>query len=1680
MADSTLSFVSTSTFRNSLMAKNLAPYSVPGAFSPPAGNINYETNLSNLNVVNSPDELIANDPFAQQLYPLNQYGPPGGYDININYNNVAQQTNPNQGEYDINDADIDLVNEFYIDAAFIENIYGPEGGFNDLYVVDSIQNNNRIYLPYWDPPTFSPSTYTPYEILFSDNPVGDNGSLSQDSFIAKIGAQTLRSLFRDRINAEIYQNTVGLVNLESLSDPFEASLILTGQEPLIYRNWRITVPENPLLAAADFLTRIGGAYFPVSPIPGDYFQENELNGGSSTQISNALNVVNQLTGGWLGPILNKTRNPSEIFLANTGNGQRSALFANINYNRYKPGYNSFGGLLGIAQAAANLFVDLINPDNGSLNGGYYVGSRNAEPSTIDSPPNQLPVDPYGRQIQTPVYGPTELSKVYEGNEDSLRFGLAGKSFSNGGGIDGQFVWVSPKYKDAAGYKATVGGGVGSADNEFNLISGQYLENESTNLTLKEGSILDDTQRIIDSADNVSGIARLKHVGNAMNQVSKVFNDGYREITKGSRVVSYVDNTTGAEAGIEYCRVFTKDTPYYTYADLQKTDGITTSGRRFVNSVFDNTYNLNIAPLRNPGSTNILPNAKGDLHAKKYMFSIENLAWRTSSRPGFTYDDLPICEKGPNGGRVMWFPPYDIKFSDSSSSSFNSTTFLGRPEPIYTYKETSRSGTLSWKIIVDHPSVMNTIVEKQLKGVPQERIDSIIDSFFAGCVKFDIYELAKKFNTIPISQLYTYQEILNNPRLTEEELININKEIPKAPTVIGPQDGTTGVQNNVSGKALTNDETAKEFEKKYLELGFYFFNDIPDPNTRRETSTVPFDVTYRNYSAATFVQQMEDTANATFPENSNFCKKNTEYCSRAVKVKEFFTNVIQNNFNQIAVNESNFIVDAYNILKEKKGTITISMLGSASAPADPTYNVSLSKRRIDSVKKFFKNYKIGDATLGPYLDDGTFKIVSQTGRGENIVIPKGDLGTGFEVNCTKNITGGTGTVTSNSQIYSVNAMACRRVKIASIDVIPTPDPEPIVDIVKKPEVIPPPNVETIPVPKPKPTVDVIKKLKEGISKQILRSLFSECDYFDIIKEEVPMLYNTFKEKIRYFNPAFHSTTPEGLNARLTFLNQCVRPGETIPTIGTDGQPKYNDAVNTSFGAPPILVLRIGDFYHTKIVPDGVSFTYEPLTFDLNPEGIGIQPMIVNVSMNFKIIGGMGLAKPVEQLQNALSFNYYANTEIYDERAVPTEDTSALDKQVVDAILAGQVPATLNDVPNQQSNDAGNTIGDIITNIPVASGQTGEITYQRLMDQLITDTRGYIQLVTNKMETLNNAYNFGIIQMLSINRKFNQWDINTPVEIIELYGKATGWEDEIKYQFDKAKENISLLNNPLMIELTNSFGTDVNSTPLREVIQNMKDYLDSLSQTYNNDIAMAIQEMVEFQQNYVYLLRKINLISTATDGKILENNQPRVYNISGTSGVSKSSVYADGTVPLDTFEELKSDYNRLEYTLMDSKDGFNSIIGADGYFFAFSNVYSRKDNGCFFYVTDDKKISTIPDLNFFLLMARVITDKNKRDEFINFVIKGSIANYNSPVSLRNKFEKAVDNLEKIYSKELEAEKNKFNQFKNSSKFKNLTDGITDIMYSTGKLRKFDYTTVPGPNNETQKQNIIDLYRNKIIFN
>jgi outer membrane protein OmpA-like peptidoglycan-associated protein len=1601
MPTSPLSFASTSSFRNALMAKNLSEYTVVGVYTPPTGPINYETVLGDSNVIDSPNDLNILSP--NNFYTLNDYGPLGGYSVTIDFNGAPYPSTPNQGPY---------------------------------------------------PDSFLPSSYSPYSILLSTNPNGSNGSLSQDSFIAKLGAQTLKGYLQERINLEIYQSTVGAVNLSSLQDPFEASLLATGQQPLIYRNWKITVPENPLTAAVDFATRLTGSYWPVSFIPGDYFLENENNSLPTSQTSAALGTINQLTGGLLGPVLNLRRNPSQIFLANTGNGQKSALFANLYYNKYGPEYNSsFTGLLGVAQGLVNLVSNIVDA-NGTVRSSYYVGSPKSEPGDITSPANQIPVDERGRQIPTDVYGPSELGKLYEGNINNIQFGLGSGASSNPGGIDGQFVWVSPKYKKNAGFKATVGGGAGSKDDEFNLISSKYQSNESTNLKLKEGSILDDTQKLVDSADNVQGPTRLQHVGNAMNQVSKVFHDGYKEITKGSQVVSYKDNTTGAEAGIEYCRVFTKDTPYYTFADLQKTDGITTSGRRFNYSILDNTYNLNIAPMKNPGSTNIVGgsgwNDSGG-YVKKYMFSIENLAWRTSSRPGFRYEDLPICERGPNGGRVMWFPPYDVKFSDQSSANWNPTNFIGRPEPIYTYKDTSRSGSLTWKIIVDNPSVMNILVDKQLKGAADGRVDSILNSFFAGCVKFDLYTLAAKYNQIPISELEQIQEALNNPRLTPEELAGLKKSVPADNNVVGGGGGSTDGNSDQT----TEDPSLAAFKSNYNDFAFYFDNDIPKTNTSN------FESLYNTYVSDSNIKKYNDTSSSIFITGDKQANTNQMF------------DIIKSNYKKIAddTSESNFILDAYKLLKENKvESITITMAGSASAVASIDYNKALSQRRINSVREFLKTKEIGGVSLKEFMQPGKEKIlVKESPQGEQTkVTPKGDGGATFdEVNCTDNDDiknaqkDKTGKTTKDSQVYSLNAMACRRVSINDIILIPK---APTTTTTTTAAPINNNNNGTINVspPKPQPTVDVSKKLKEGLSKKVLRRLLSECDYFEMVKENDPMIYNTFKEKIKFFNPAFHSMTPEGLNSRLTFLNQCVRPGETIPVIDNDGNPKYNDSLNTSFGTPPVLILRIGDFFNTKIIPNNVSFSYEML--DLNPEGIGVQPMIVEVQMSFNIIGGMGLKEPVDQLQNALSFNYYANTEIYDERATYT-DTSfeALDKQVFDAIVANSGTNKPVQNSNQQKNSGGSTIGEITKETPITNGATGYTVYQKVMDKLVDTSKTYFENITNQLEKIVIQYNYGILQLMNNKREYYKGKVGETDT--EIYGKPQITDTDTI--FKDVITGIESGANSIITKLTDE---NIGNNEVTIVKQNMVQYVKNMQSDFNSGLTLIINDITSQENDLLLLVRQLNLVSNdKTDGKIEDGLTPKIYNLTGSTESGDVSALSQTItpVPTNTYDELKYDYKKVNKGL----DDFIKVLKTD-FKYKDHTIISTFELGSGEQFKPFKLKQDV-DQSFFMIMARIFTDTNKFNQFRDYVISPQIK---SNKKLTKNFDKACEELIKDYGKELEEEIKLFDKFKKSDTYKKYTTGIEKILYPKGKVRRFYFSTVKDESTQaTQEQTLKNIYGN-----
>ena len=167
---------------------------------------------------------------------------------------------------------------------------------------------------------------------------------------------------------------------------------------------------------------------------------------------------------------------------------------------------------------------------------------------------------------------------------------------------------------------------------------------------------------------------------------------------------------------------------------------------------------------------------------------------------------------------MWFPPYGLTFNESVSANWKSTDFLGRPEPVYTYTNTQRTGSLTWKIVVDHPSVLNVIVNKVLSNeTNKNRINSILESFFAGCRKYDLYELAKKYYTVAPGELNELQQIINSGDLSKEQLGFIRDSVAT---------GKDNSGNQATLVAEPSQNTPSDDLKQFQNFSLYFPNNDP--------------------------------------------------------------------------------------------------------------------------------------------------------------------------------------------------------------------------------------------------------------------------------------------------------------------------------------------------------------------------------------------------------------------------------------------------------------------------------------------------------------------------------------------------------------------------------------------------------------------------------------------------------------------------------------------------------------------------------------------------------------------------------------------------------------------------------------------------------------------------------------
>ena len=942
--------------------------------------------------------------------------------------------------------------------------------------------------------------------------LGATGAFN-DTKLGMIGGQQLALALANNAAFNVQQDILGSLNVQDNV----LALVKGGPLPGLRPNYQITVPSSTGGKIADYTEKVLGFTIPRSYLTdaGSIFSSE--NQAGNIQRANSM-------------------------LENTGKGQRQSLTTNM-----------FANINGTG--------DYDNPNPTPFRSGYAPGYAKGEEKPDLTPPNiyafyddktkgtvlNLMVSLTGASnlIPTISYDRSNLIKEYGFEAPSDK------------------TFIGHRYISSYDYRKVndVGFSWGSRDGK--TVNGDIDDNYEP-LDGDKKSLLVKTQKLFNSKGMLNIVTRKGDMNKFSSQIETASGGGFSKgsgvLTKDVYAGNYQVSAKFDTAENTYCRSWTTLDRYDKVSNLIRNSGLTEFSNilpyrfQYENSTLESAGFVKIAPYVDEFENADAYSSVIEANPKNYMFSIENLAWNENLA-----NLLPV-EQGPGDlttgtrGRIMWFPPYDIQFSESTSVNWESTNFIGRGEPVYTYNNTERSGNLSFKIIVDHSSYVNAFGDSAIYAD-----DNYVASFFAGCVDPD----SKVGKRLTVSQKSAGVKASNETTSKKS---------------IQPITGLNEMKFNIY---FPNDwANVSETLSRGYENGL---------KNNSATPTAPVDnLNGEGYGIRSYNGQV------TRPRDSSGNPINTAPFKPYNDNYNYGLNAIKRKINGVEYDgiASDAISTGYNtalseFLEKTCKECVVNVSSYASPQGYTGDNKTLASSRAESTVEYLKN----NLTI-TNKDRIKFVTKSQaiTSSGCN------KFGNTDTENCKKD-----------------------RFSVVTFDTDPNLLPK---DVIEAPVVV-------------KKASDA-QKLNVTVTNQ----LYDESRYFNRIKNSDPLVFDAFKEKIKYFHPAFHSMTPEGLNSRLTFLQQCTRQGPTLEKVDTQ---------NLAFGRAPVCILRIGDFYHTKIVIDNLSVDYEPLVWDLNPEGIGVQPMIANVTLSFKFVGGSSLKGPIDMLQNALSFNYYANTHVYDPRA-----------------------------------------------------------------------------------------------------------------------------------------------------------------------------------------------------------------------------------------------------------------------------------------------------------------------------------------------------------------------------------------------------------------------------------------------
>lgn len=637
------------------------------------------------------------------------------------------------------------------------------------------------------------------------------------------------------------------------------------------------------------------------------------------------------------------------------------------------------------------------------------------------------------------------------------------------------------------------------------------------------------------------------------------------------------------------------------------------------------------------------------------------------------------QRGPNGGRIMWFPPYNLKFSEQVHADWNANEFIGRGEKIYSYVNSERTGTLSFTVLVDHPSIINEWTRGGKMGKTANKVsplskDEMILRYFAGCDSLEFNpreEYDVPFTTITedttkiVDEAKEVQDGTDTvPKMVKKEVQNDEGDITFYSVFYYPNNYAAEDFNKGTKPGGPTEALSYLFEKGLRSNGSSGYELGQGGSGMTYNGTYYYKGKDKNGNTKEWYYPVDNRVNNEVLTNKDRYKDMNDFGLNASFYGSFWSDIPESGVKEY-LNQGNSLSDSEN-LKAAKAIVNASdKENKYFIPAQNFYkNLKTVITKFDEETNKSYKYQIdiqGFASAHGYvpsnkiLAENRAKVIEDWIKGLNIF----DFGTNGNATISHN---GNGQVQStNTETESDFKPKAARAAVVTFKLIPSKTK---IEEVQENEEIPHYEEKIFESTENKSSYREIYDTSKSDDYEN-DTYDNEYTYFKQINENDDMVKRYISDKVDYFDPAFHSITPEGFNARLTFLQQCVRQGPTISASDLGMGSAYG-AGNLSFGRAPFCVLRIGDFFNTKICIQSINIEYDNgggVQWDLNPEGVGLQPMFANVSITFTFLGGSDISGPIARLQNAASFNYYANTSVYDRRSdyreayvTPEDDTS----------------------------------------------------------------------------------------------------------------------------------------------------------------------------------------------------------------------------------------------------------------------------------------------------------------------------------------------------------------------------------------------------------------------------------------